>query len=125
MNIIEFLIDTIPISASLLSVVASIVMSVLTKRITNKLESIEEDNSKMSIKWNDKEIEINNCSEKEILELITKLKNEDTLKKDSVHKQELWKVNIYRTDVKENWWMIRNLSVVYVESTNVVQKRFD
>lgn len=89
MNIIEFLIDTIPISASLLSVVASIVMSVLTKRITNKLESIEEDNSKMSIKWNDKEIEINNCSEKEILELITKLKSEDTLKKDSVHKQEL------------------------------------
>lgn len=43
----------------------------------------------MSIKWNDKEIEINNCSEKEILELITILKNEDMPKKDSVHKQEL------------------------------------
>lgn len=87
MNIIQFLIDTIPISASLLSVVTSIAATVITKRITKKIDSIDKCNSKMSIKWHDKEIEIDNCSEKEILELITKLKDEDKLKKDSVRKQ--------------------------------------
>lgn len=87
MNIIEFLIDTLPISSALLSVVASIAATVMTKRITKSKESIDDEISKISIKWKDKEIEINDCSEKEIMELITKLKDEEALQKNSACKK--------------------------------------
>lgn len=90
MNIIEFLIDMLPISSALLSVVASIAAAALTKRITKSRESIDNQISKISIKWKDKEIDINDCSEKEIMELITKLKDEEALQKDSACKKESW-----------------------------------
>lgn len=88
MNIIEFLIDMLPISSALLSVAASIAATVMTKRITKSKESIDDQISKLSIKWKDKEIEINDCSEKEIMEIITKLKDEKALQKDSACKKE-------------------------------------
>lgn len=88
MNIIEFLIDMLPISSALLSVVASIAAAAVTKRMTKSRESIDNQISKISIKWKDKEIDINDCSEKEIMELITKLKDEEALQKDSACKKE-------------------------------------
>ncbi len=82
MNFMDLLTGIIPISASLLSVVASVAATIVTKKITSK----DKKNSKMSIKWKDKEIEIDDCSEKEIIELITKLKDEEELQKDSACK---------------------------------------
>ncbi len=74
----------VPISASLLSVVASIAATIITKKKTSN----DKKSSKMSIKWKDKEIEIDNCSENEIIELITKLKDEEKLQENSACKKE-------------------------------------
>lgn len=84
MNTIDFLTDIIPISSALLSLIASIAMSYITKKITSN----EKKDSIMTIKLNDKKIEINGYSEKELIEIITKLKDEDKPQKDSVCKKE-------------------------------------
>ncbi len=56
--------------------------------ITREEALDDKKNSKMSIKWKGGEIDIDNCSEKEIRELITKLKIERGLQENSVYKKE-------------------------------------
>lgn len=87
MNTFDFLMDIIPISSALLSLVASIVISYMTKKIESKHQS--KNNPKISIKLNDIELEINDRNKEEILNLITKLKDGDGPKKESSCKSEM------------------------------------
>ncbi len=87
MNFINVLTNIIPILASLLSVVASVAAAIIMKKTTLKDKKI----SKMSIKWEDREIEIGDYSDKEIkeiLEFITKFKDEEERQKDFACKKE-------------------------------------
>ena len=59
MNIIDLLTGIIPISSALLSVVAAITTSMLTKKITKRKDDIHE----IIIKINDKKIKVDGYSE--------------------------------------------------------------
>ena len=93
MNTIDLLTNIIPISSALLSLIASIVVSYITKKITS---SGGKGNSKMTIKLDDIELEINDKSKEEILKFITKIKDEDAFHKDSSCKKEPWIVLMLR-----------------------------
>lgn len=79
MSIIDLLTSVIPISSALLSVVAAISTSVLTKKIKKRANDIHE----ITIKLNDKKIKVDGYSEEEIVEIISKaIENEKNQSKN-------------------------------------------
>lgn len=85
MNTIDLLTNIIPISSALLSLIASIAVSYIRKKITS---SEGKRDLKVTIKLNDIEVETSDKNKEEILEFITKLKIENEFKKDSVCEKE-------------------------------------
>lgn len=84
MNIIDLLTGIIPISSALLSVVAAITTSMLTKKITKRKDDIHE----IIIKLNDKKINVDGYSEDEIVEIISKAIENGKSQSESVEKKE-------------------------------------
>lgn len=84
MNIIDLLTGIIPISSALLSVVAAITASMLTKKIKKRKDDIHE----ITIKLNDKKIKVDGYSEDEIVEIISKAIEKGKSQSESVEKKE-------------------------------------
>lgn len=84
MNLIDLLTGFIPISSALLSVIAAIATSVLTKQINKKAKDVHE----ITIKLNDKRLKIDGYSEKELMEIISNAVKEEKLQTKKLDKTE-------------------------------------
>ena len=84
MNLIDLFTDVLPIFSALLSLIASIITSVFTKRINKKKDDV----NKVTLKLNNKKINVDGYSEEELMKILSNVMKEEKLQKEQFGKTE-------------------------------------
>lgn len=84
MNLIDLFTDVLPIFSALLSLIASIITLVFTKRINKKKDDV----NKVTLKLNNKKINVDGYSEEELMKILSNVMKEEKLQKEQFDKTE-------------------------------------
>ena len=84
MNLIDLFTDVLPIFSALLSLIASIITLVFTKRINKKKDDV----NKVTLKLNNKKINVDGYSEEELMKILSNVMKEEKLQKEQFCKTE-------------------------------------